>query len=91
MASRIAASSVAGVGPRTTWAVVAEDDDRDAVVAAEPVDEDPQRLLDDLEPAVLLHRAGRVDDERERRLLALAVRDGPRLEADPEEDLVVVA
>ena len=68
--------------------VVAEGDDGDAVVPAEAIDEQAQRLLDELEPAFAFHGAGRVDDEGEGRILAGPVADLAGLEPDAKEDLV---
>ena len=40
-------------------------DDRDRVARAQPVDEEAERLLDELEPVLAGHRARGVDDERQ--------------------------
>ena len=58
------------------------------VVAAEHLDEQPERLLDELEPVLAGHRARHVDDERQRRRRPGVVGDVAGLDADPEERLV---
>ncbi len=68
--------------------VVAERDDGDAVVATELIDEQAQGLLDELEPALALHRARRVDDEGEGGVLARPVPHVACLEADPQQDFI---
>ena len=55
----------ASVG-RTTRASSPNVDDRDRIAAPEAVDELAQRILDQLEPVAVGHRARGVDDERER-------------------------
>ena len=67
-----------------------EGDDRDPVGLAELVDEEAQRILDQLEPVIAGHRTRRVDDEGERCRRALAARDVAGLDPDPEEDLAAV-
>ena len=64
-------------------------DDRDRVTRPELVDQDRQGALDQLQAVLPGHRARRVDDERECRVRALAARDVPGLDADPDQDLAV--
>ena len=83
----VVAGSVAGrPGRRRRRSTIATESS-----AAEPVDEAAQRVLDGLEPALALHRSGRVDDEGQGGVVASAVAHVAGLEADPQEDLSSVA
>ena len=68
--------------------VAAERHDGDRVVAAELVDQDPQRVLHELEPTPLLHRPRGVDDERQRGVGTRPIAHVTRGDADAQQDLV---
>ena len=58
------------------------------VVAPELIDEQTQGVLDELEPALALHRARRVDDEGEGGVFARPVAHVACLEADPQQHFI---
>ena len=70
--------------------VVAVGDDRDRVVVAEVLDEQGQRRLHEAEAVADVHRAGRVDDEREVRRRTIGVGDGGRVDGDAHQRRAVV-
>ncbi len=69
--------------------VRAELDDRDGIPCVEAVDEQGEGLLHEAQPVLAGHRARGVDDEREGGVGPLGTGDLARLDADPEQHLVV--